>query len=39
MMRLYQRVTDILGLIASTVRPRTFEELERYGFDDPPATQ
>jgi internalin A len=39
MMRFYQHVTDILGLIATTVRPRTFEDLLRYGFDDPPDPQ
>jgi hypothetical protein len=36
MMRFYQHVGDILHLIANTVRPRKLEDLERYGFDDPP---
>jgi len=38
MIRFYQHVADILHLISDTVRPRTFEELERDGFDDPPPT-
>ncbi len=33
----YRHVPDILATLFDTVQPRTFEELERYGFDDPPA--
>jgi hypothetical protein len=33
----YTQVTDILGTLADIVQPRTFEELERYGFNDPPV--
>jgi internalin A len=29
---------DILSLIQDTLRPRSFEELVRYGFDDPPPS-
>ena len=28
---------DILATLTDIVQARTFEELERYGFDDPPA--
>jgi internalin A len=34
----YRHVADILETMADVVQPRTLEELERYGFDDPPAT-
>lgn len=30
----YIQVSDILGTLADIVQPRTFEQLERYGFDD-----
>jgi internalin A len=33
----YTQVADIVGTLADIVRPRTFEELEHYGFDDLPA--
>jgi hypothetical protein len=36
MRNFYTHVADILGTIADIVQPRTFEELERYGFNDPP---
>jgi hypothetical protein len=36
MQRFYSQVSDILGTIADIVLPRTFEELEQYGFDDVP---
>lgn len=32
----YRHVPDILATLFDTVQPRTFEELERYGFDDIP---
>jgi internalin A len=32
----YREVTDILGTLTDIVQPRTFEDLERYGFDDKP---
>jgi len=32
----YRHVPDILATLFDTVQPRSFEELERYGFDDPP---
>jgi internalin A len=32
----YSQVSDVLGTLADIVQPRTFEELQRYGFDDPP---
>jgi internalin A len=32
----YRHVPDILAALFDTVQPRSFEELERYGFDDPP---
>jgi hypothetical protein len=32
----YRHVPDILATLFDTVQPRTFEELERYGFSDPP---
>ena len=31
----YNQVSDILGTLSNIVQARTFEELERYGFDDP----
>ena len=31
----YRHVPDILATMFDTVQPRSFEELERYGFDDP----
>jgi internalin A len=34
MQRFYTEVSDILGTLADIVQPRTFEDLERYGFDD-----
>ena len=34
----YRHVPDILATLFDTVQPRTFEELERDGFDDPPPT-
>jgi internalin A len=34
----YNQVSDILGTLADIVQPRTFEELERYGFNDLPAS-
>nr|WP_294549431.1 COR domain-containing protein [uncultured Rhodopila sp.] len=37
MQRFYSQVSDILGTLADIVQPRTFEELERYGFDDVPG--
>ena len=30
----YRDVSEILATMADIVRPRTFEELARYGFDD-----
>jgi internalin A len=30
----YNQVADILATLADTVQPRTFEQLERHGFDD-----
>jgi internalin A len=36
MQRFYTQVADILGVLADIVQPRTFEELEQYGFDDAP---
>ena len=36
MRNIYSQVSDILGTLADIVQPRTFEELERYGFDDLP---
>jgi len=38
MHKFYTQVSDILGTLADVVQPRTFEELERYGFNDPPAS-
>jgi internalin A len=38
MRNFYTQVSDILGTLADIVQPRTFEELERYGFNDPPAS-
>jgi hypothetical protein len=32
--RFYTQVADILGTLADIVQPRTFEELERYGFEN-----
>jgi hypothetical protein len=32
----YTQVADILGTLANIVQPRSLEELERYGLDDPP---
>jgi internalin A len=37
MQHFYTQVSDILGTLANIVQPRSWEELERYGFDDPPA--
>jgi internalin A len=37
MQHFYTQVADILGTLADIVQPRTFEELERYGFEDPPT--
>jgi GNAT superfamily N-acetyltransferase len=34
MQRLYTQVADILGTLADIVQPLTFEQLERYGFED-----
>ena len=34
----YRHVPDILAALFDTVQPRVLEELERYGFDDPPET-
>ena len=31
-------VGDILGMFANIVQPRSFEDLKKYGFDDPPET-
>jgi phage terminase large subunit-like protein len=36
MLRFYTQVADILRTFADTLQPRTFEELERYGFTDSP---
>jgi hypothetical protein len=36
MQRFYTQVVDILGTLADIVQPRTYEDLARYGFDDPP---
>ena len=33
----YNQVSDILGTLADIIQPRTFEELERYGFNDLPV--
>jgi internalin A len=33
---IYTQVSDILGTLADIVQPRTFQELELYGFDDLP---
>jgi hypothetical protein len=33
----YQEVSNILATMADIVRPTTFAELTRYGFDDSPA--
>jgi internalin A len=35
-LRIYSQVADILRSLAYTLQPRTFEELERYGFSDSP---
>jgi internalin A len=35
MEKFYIQVADILGALADIVQPRTFEELQRYGFGDP----
>jgi internalin A len=37
MQRFFTQVADILGTLADIVQPRSLEELERYGFDDPPT--
>jgi internalin A len=37
MRNFYTQVADILGTLADIVQPLTFQELERYGFDDLPA--
>lgn len=34
MQRFYTQVADILGTLADIVQPRSFEELERWGFED-----
>jgi internalin A len=34
MRNFYSQVSDILGALADIVQPRTFEDLERYGFND-----
>jgi len=31
------KVSDILALFANIVQPRSFDDLKKYGFDDPPA--
>jgi internalin A len=36
MQRFYTQVPDILGTLADIVQPRSFEDLERYGFNDSP---
>jgi internalin A len=36
MQRFYTQVPDNLGILSDIVQPRTFEELEHYGFDDAP---
>jgi internalin A len=36
MQSFYLQVSDILGTLADIVQPRTFAELEQYGFDDAP---
>jgi GNAT superfamily N-acetyltransferase len=36
MQRFYTQVTDILATLTGIVQPRSFEELERYGFDEKP---
>jgi internalin A len=32
-------VGDILRMFADIVQPRSFEELKKYGFDDPPGAR
>jgi internalin A len=34
MRNLYSQISDILGTVADIVQPRTFEDLERYGFSE-----
>ena len=36
MQRFYTQVPDILGTLADIVQPRSFDDLERYGFNDSP---
>ncbi len=38
MQQFAHNVSDILALFADIVQPRSFEELEKYGFDDPPGS-
>jgi internalin A len=38
MRNFYHQVSDILGTLADIVQPRTFAELERYGFNDLPVS-
>jgi TIR domain len=35
----YHQVADILGALADIVQPRTFEQLENYGFNDLPPSR
>ena len=37
MLDFHQQAANILGTLADIVQPRTFEQLERYGFNDLPA--
>jgi GNAT superfamily N-acetyltransferase len=37
MQRFYTQVADILGTLAGIVQPRSFEQLERYGFEELPG--
>ena len=37
MQRFYTQVADILGTLGDIVQPRNLDELQRYGFDDPPV--
>ena len=36
MQKFASQVSDVIALFADVVRPRTFEEFLKYGFDDPP---
>jgi hypothetical protein len=38
MRNFHTQVFDVLGTLADIVQPLTFEDLERYGFNDPPAS-